>query len=549
MYVFNGTLTELGEKAFQGRSGFTGELVIPNSVTTIGNNAFESCSGFTSELVIPNSVTTIGDYAFRGCTGFTGNMVIPNSVQSIGKVAFSGCTGFNGTLTLGSSLKTIGANAFYNCSGFTGNLSIPNSVTSIGSSAFNGCSGFKGTLTIGSSVQTIESSAFYKCLFTGSLVIPNSVTSIGNEAFYNCTGFNGTLTLGSSVQTIGQYTFNDCSGFTGSLTIPNSVTNIKYGAFYGCSGFKGTLTIGSSVQTIESYAFYKCPFTGSLVIPNSVTSIGQYVFSGSSFTGSLVIPNSVTSIGRFAFSGSFTGVTMKSIPNVESYAFDNVKCDKILVLDDNSYVASNKGSFPSLASDPTYTRQMSNEWGTIVVPFAITYSQSNTGNYKLYKLTGTSSTSLNFTEYENGAEIAAGTPMVIRAVGTKTDGKYTVTLTAKDKSVSTGITDNAEVGGFTMKGTYAKKTNQTGMYFIAQDQFWKADAAITINPFRAWFEGSLPSGNNAKALNIVIEDEDETTSIQNSEFIIHNDGKYLENGRVVIVKNGKKYNVNGQALR
>ena len=61
-------------------AGFTGTLVIPNSVTSIGNSAFSGCSGFTGDLIIPNTMTTIGSNAFGGCSGFTGSLVIPNSV-------------------------------------------------------------------------------------------------------------------------------------------------------------------------------------------------------------------------------------------------------------------------------------------------------------------------------------------------------------------------------------------------------------------------------------------------------------------------------------
>ncbi len=58
----------------------TGELLIPEtvtynestySVTAIGSWAFYNCTGFTGNLVIPNSMTTIGDYAFRNCTKFS----------------------------------------------------------------------------------------------------------------------------------------------------------------------------------------------------------------------------------------------------------------------------------------------------------------------------------------------------------------------------------------------------------------------------------------------------------------------------------------------
>ena len=147
-------VTAIGNNAFQW-AGFTGDLVIPNSVTTIGYSAFYECTSFDGTLTIGSSVTTINDQAFRGCTGFTGDLVIPNSVTTIGDYAFFGCNGFNGNLTLGSSLTTIGEYAFQGCNGFTGSLTLPDAMTSLGIYAFCGCSGFNGTLTLGGALVAL----------------------------------------------------------------------------------------------------------------------------------------------------------------------------------------------------------------------------------------------------------------------------------------------------------------------------------------------------------------------------------------------------------
>ncbi|MBE6625801.1 MAG: hypothetical protein E7628_01285 [Ruminococcaceae bacterium] len=140
------------------------KLTLTEGITLIGNNAFYGCSGFTGELVIPDSVTTIGDGAFYYCSGFTGKLVLPNSVTSIYPGAFCLCTGFTGELIIPDKITGIGSAAFGGCSGFTGDLVIPNSVTLIGFGAFSGCSGFTGDLIIGDSVTTIDYMAFQDCV-------------------------------------------------------------------------------------------------------------------------------------------------------------------------------------------------------------------------------------------------------------------------------------------------------------------------------------------------------------------------------------------------
>ena len=267
----------IGDNAFDGCSGFTGNLTIPDSVTTIGNGAFSNCTGFTGSLTIGNLVTSIGEYAFHGCSGFTRNLIIGSSVKTIDSYAFYGCSGFTGNLTIPDLVTTIGSSAFRNCTGFTGNLTIGSSVEVIGDGAFRYCSGFTGSLTIPNSVETIGDNAFDGCSgFTGSLTIPDSVTTIGNGAFSNCTGFTGSLTIGNLVTSIGEYAFHGCSKFTGDLTIPNSVTSIGDSAFDGCSGLY-TVTIDSENISSLSSSDSHLLSNADVVYIKTGLSVGAYI--------------------------------------------------------------------------------------------------------------------------------------------------------------------------------------------------------------------------------------------------------------------------------
>lgn len=95
-----------------------GYLIIPSSIFYNGKywtvTAVSGFSGYTrlTGVSIPNSVTSIGNYAFSGCTGFSGNLNLPTSLTSIGIESFWGCTGFNGTLTIPESITDIDITAF-----------------------------------------------------------------------------------------------------------------------------------------------------------------------------------------------------------------------------------------------------------------------------------------------------------------------------------------------------------------------------------------------------------------------------------------------------
>ena len=509
--TLSNSLKTIGTSAFYWCLGLKGNLTLPDSVTTIGDNAFCNCYKFTGNLTIPNSVSTIGNGAFYNCWGFTGNLTLPNSVTTIGNSAFQKCSGFTGSLILPNSVTTIGEYAFNECSGFT-NLKLSEKLSIIPLEAFSGCTNLSGELVIPASVKEIGREAFYNCSgFTGNLTIPNSVTTIGNGAFIGCYGFNGNLTLPNSITTIGESAFNGCYGFNGNLTLPNSITTIGGSAFNGCYGFKGNLTLPNSITAIENNTFSGCSgFNGKLTIPNSVTFIGNFAFIGCyGFKGNLTIPNSVTIIGESAFRGctGFTGnltlpksleivlsdsfyecnniqsFKFQSLPEVIQGSLNNYK--PIVSLSDDSYISPEASGTVNAIS---YTRQMSNDWGTLVLPYALTL----TGNepYRLYAIDKMDGEELVLKQLEG--EVAAGTPCVVKRNGTESE----LTFGANDVKLNMAI-DGKPVGGMKFCGTYWTKDVNSG-YVISKNSFWNVEKlkgvdlvkGVKVKPFRAWLDGT-----------------------------------------------------------
>lgn len=317
-YAFNGCsglsgsftlptgLTSISAYAFYGCRGLSGSLTLPTGITSIGAYAFYGCSGFTGNLILPIGITSIGNYAFRGCSGFKGTLTLPAELTKISDYAFYGCSGLSGNLTLPTGITSIGSYAFYDCSGFTGNLTFTENVTSIGSNAFRGCSGFKGTLTLPTGITSISESAFYGCSgLSGNLILPTGITSIGSNAFRGCSSFTGNLTLPAGLTKISESAFYGCKGFTGNLSLPIGITSIGDDAFRACSGFTGNLILPENLTSIGEYAFYGCSgFDGGLSLPAKLTSIGSYAFREcSNLTGNLILPENLTSIGNYAFYG------------------------------------------------------------------------------------------------------------------------------------------------------------------------------------------------------------------------------------------------------
>ena len=456
---FDAPITRIPANAFYLKR-LTGNLVIPNTVTEIGDNAFYKSSGLTGKLTIPNSVKTIGNSAFYECTGFDGILEISESVTTIGESAFYKCTGFKGDLKIPNSVKTIGKSAFAECKGFTGDLTISNSVTTIEDRTFIGCSGFTGKMTIPNSVKTIGNSAFSKCGFTGKLTIPNSVETIGELAFYYCMNFTGDLTIPNSVKTIGKSAFCGCFRLNGNLTMSNSVTIIGDEAFYSCSGFTGDLSLPKSLEVVGYKSFENC---------NKIQTIN-----------------------------------FQSLPTGIGYL--NQK--KTVSLSDDSYISDMaRGTFEEIS----YTRQMSSNWGTLVLPYPLTLTGDEP--YRLYAIDNMTGEELVLKQL-NG-EVAAGTPCVVKRNGSEAE------LTFGNDNAKLNMTINDQpMDGMNFSGTYWTKDVTNG-YIIAKDCFWNVEklkgvssvTAVKVGPFRAWLSGT--SANAPAQLSMRIDGS--TTGINAAE--------------------------------
>ena len=502
----NGTLTlsnkleKILGSAFY-NSGFTGTLKLPSSLTEIGITAFQNCKYFTS-LELSNALSVIPGSAFKGCVGLSGSLVIPDGVKEIGEQAFSGCTGFNGTLTLSSKLGKIGQDAFYNCTGFTGSLKLPSSLTEIGIAAFMNCKYFT-SLELPNTLSVIPGTAFKGCEgLSGNLIIPNSVTEIGDQAFQNCTGFNGTLTLSNKLETIGEAAFYGCSGFRGSLTLLSSVTTIGKSAFYSCHGFT-KLELPNTLSVIPNQAFKDCrSLSGELVIPASVTEIGNNAFYGcqnlSAETGRVTLPKSLKKIGFNVFlnANNIKTVNLQSLPEGISGSLGYK--EKAVSLSDDSYISDQASG---TVDEISYTRQMSNDWGTLVLPYSLTLTGEE--SYRLYAIDKIDGNELVLSRIEG--TVAAGTPCVVKRNGTEA----ALTFGANDTELNMAISDQ-NVGGMTFHGTYTTKEVNSG-YVISKDCFWNVAELMSSNhvkgakvsPFRAWL--SSTSANAPAQLSMRID--------------------------------------------
>ena len=481
--------------------------------TRIPDGAFKDTKINSNTIEIPETVTSIGSYAFAN-TPICGSLIIPNSVTEIKEGAFENCRNLN-SLKLPSNLKRIESLVFKSC-GFSGSLTIPNSVTEIGHHTFYGCNNFTKELILSENLEKIGSYAFAGCsgFSKGNLTIPNSVTVIGIGAFSDCSSFNGKLTLPENLTKIGKEVFKNCKCLSGDLTIPNSVTEIGEGAFYDCKGFNGKLSLPCNLSKIGNNAFYGCEnLSGSLTIPETVKEIGILAFCNcTGFTGDFVLPSALESIGinAFGYTQEKNKLVFQSLPKGMRYSYSFCNMKKCVNLSDASYVADDATVDLDEAS---YSRTMSNTWGTLMLPYKITL----TGNepYSLYKIETLTGNELVLSRLEGS--VAAGTPCIVKRNGTEAE----LTFGANDAELNMAIATTT-VGGMTFRGTYWTEEVNSG-YVISKDCFWNVEElknstsvnGVKVRPFRAWLDGT--SANAPAQLSMRIDDN--TTGINAAEVL------------------------------
>ena len=293
----------IGDYAFSGCDGFSGDLNIGVNTDYVGNGSFYGCSGFDGRLILNEKINIINEYSFYECNKLTGNLIIPNNVTRIKDYAFYNCESLNGILDIDNSnrpliIDQIGSNSFAKSDSLTGSLIFPNTLISIGDAAFSGCSGFNGNLEI-----------------------PESVTGIGDAAFYDCESLNKSLIIGTG-HNVGSQVFSGCS-FT-NLTINGFVENINSSDFSYYDSFvnSSSLDIRNGPITIEDYAFSGYGFTGDFRIPESINSVGISSFEDSLFNGNLVIGSGLKFIYEKAF---------KNVPFGGEFKIENVETEPVLI--------------------------------------------------------------------------------------------------------------------------------------------------------------------------------------------------------------------------
>ena len=140
------------------------------------------------------------------------------------------------------------------------------------------------------------------------------------------------------------------------------------------------------------------------------------------------------------------------------------------------------------ATAATYTRSMTNKFGTICLPYAVTSTES----VKYYTIDNLDGDVLTLKEE---TELAAGTPAIVEKVSGES-----ITATGSGALAAAGApTDNLElIGTFEEKTVLAEDYAGKNIYAIKNNQFVQGLNSITVPAFRAYFTADASAEANLR---------------------------------------------------
>lgn len=196
-------------------------------------------------------------------------------------------------------------------------------------------------------------------------------------------------------------------------------------------------------------------------------------------------------------------------------------------------------------TDPiTFTRDCSNKWGTLCLPFQITTEKhTDVTFYSFDKVEGD-------VMYFNIIEepIPAGTPVIFKF--NNAPGKLTIEEEGQGEAVIELNAGENTSSSWTLHGTFEYiNSGSDTYYYLSKDTEGEGifyGTNITVLPYHAWFTGPTPSGaplritvDDTEGLQFV-EQEDGTVKVsydlQGRKLDDVRKGLMIENGKIIMVK-------------
>lgn len=526
------------------------EISLPNGITSIGENAFASNDELTS-ITIPATMASIGHGAFASCDNlstfiFEGNTpptvpfgsVLPDEATIIAPAAvicdYANALGFYSTAGNPYTYKTSIEGEAVECtpSGTCGE----HLTWSVDPETFVLTIEGYGSMTEYASYQDVPwyKSGHYSIIT--EVILPEGLTTIGKAAFYNHSNLR-TVSMPSTLTTIGISAFSGCSKLKEMIMLATTPPTLATQVFGGVTlyPFEGYVDISVQESAIESY---------KLVWGESLPE------SSGSFLGAPLTYSGCTMVYYPIASGKEDDLV--AVCSDASAANTQEKLE--VMADANNGAGTEVGQF-------TIARpiQANGNLNTICLPFALSASQianSDLRDATIYAFTaedGVSEEKLLTLSPVTAME--AGVPYFFAYTNNDANTPNLSKLVFNDVLLTTAVEEpvDLDAGTFILHGTLRPThlNSETSYLFMgANNSLYypnlegTTEAQQTINPFRAYF--SVKGGGNHAPARFVFGHQLPTDIeiLQDNVQTV----KVLEKGKIVIIREGEQYSLDGKRL-
>ena len=382
----------------------------------------------------------------------------------------------------------------------------------------------------------------------------------GDNLEYAMDGTTLVLTSPDPTQpaTIYSQAFKDCTNIT-DIVFPDNLTEISSYAFEGCTSLDNVVIL-PSVTNIGAYAFYGCTALHNVLCrPFTAPTLGTDEFTGCNASLQICVP----ALGNYRYKTNWT-----------SY-YENTVLTDCEFLDESDELSNTEAKINSYRSTSVSsltlfrTLRKAGCFNTLTLPF-------NVSNLADSPLGGDNVEVYTFTDaaVENGTlvfditkvninRLEAGVPYLIQWNNTGEvitrmdftdidgwDGDNTAETTN-----GTGVTYHGFYGKTHISDDATNGTQHLNLFLGGNNTlYWPTDgdiASAKMLGFRAWFQVSTvasfaPVHRNMPASFRIVSTPTDMDQITNDQLPKTN--KIIEDGHLIIIRNGEKYSINGQKL-
>ena len=370
-----------------------------------------------------------------------------------------------------------------------------------------------------------------------SITILESVTSIGKSTFSNCTGLTS-ITIPNSEASIGSYAFSGCKGLT-SIMLPYASENILDGCtLLSTLVLNGNKACTSSLLCNSNSAYDIRKQITSLTFTDDVTTIDSSAFAGCSNLETVEFGANVQNIGDKAFSGCQNIYEIR----VHASKVPNVVAETASSATDGTFRGVSKLAELYVPSESVKKYKIHPVWGLFnmitAIPYVVTLNCDNVqgavsgaGSYQANEqvhITASANEGYRFVQWSDG--ITTNPRTIVVASDT--------TLTAEFEAIPT--------------------TEYTVSVSADADQHGSVQMTLLAVPDAGYQFLQWSDGNTDNPRTIVVNENitlRATFVLSTNEVVVNADNtsadathKFIRNGQVLILHDGKTYTTLGVAV-